>query len=133
MRECTVCHRILEINHQNFYKSKRSVNGFREQCRSCVSEYNRTRGWANHIRRKYGMVPEDYHRMFDEQDGRCLICEIETKEKLHIDHDHATGVIRGLLCTNCNRALGHGQDDPEILRKLADYVENRRSGTESVI
>ena len=49
----------------------------------------------------------------------------EGKGRFHIDHDHETGVIRGVLCQGCNLALGHIRDSPERLRKLAGYLEGR--------
>lgn len=59
----------------------------------------------------------------------CQVCGRTNKEvgrDLSIDHCHATLTIRGVLCNGCNSALGHAQDDPEILRALADYLENSR-------
>ena len=69
----------------------------------------------------YGITLEDYERMSAEQGGACLICDEKTK--LHIDHCHATGVVRGLLCSICNRALGHfekrGARMSEYLKKCS--------------
>lgn len=70
----------------------------------------------------------DYDRQYQVQQGRCLGCGIhqsELKTRLHSDHDHKTGVFRFLLCMNCNRAFGHAQDNPAILRKLADSLERK--------
>lgn len=54
--------------------------------------------------------------------GQCEVCEI-IGEMLYFDHDHKTGKFRGWLCGNCNRALGQAKDSPEVLRKLAIYLE----------
>lgn len=62
-----------------------------------------------HLLKKYGITMEEYNRMFDEQDGRCLIChkhQIELSRCLCVDHNHLTGKIRGLLCTSCNYLVG---------------------------
>lgn len=70
----------------------------------------------------------DYDRQYQVQQGRCYGCAIhqsELKSRLHADHDHKTGIFRFLLCMNCNRALGHAQDNPAILRKLADRLEEK--------
>ena len=67
--------------------------------------------------------------MLDEQDGKCKLCGDEGfimaehhVMKLVVDHNHTTGVIRGLLCHNCNRALGLTKENPETLKKMLDYV-----------
>lgn len=67
----------------------------------------------------------DYERMLKAQNGCCALCgrhESEFKQDLHMDHDHKTKRVRGLLCANCNRGLGCFQDDPEVLRKATEYV-----------
>jgi hypothetical protein len=69
----------------------------------------------------YGITVEEYYTMVEAQDGRCLTCDRETT--LVVDHDHASGVVRGLLCNNCNLALGHANDDPARLRRMAKYLE----------
>jgi Autographiviridae endonuclease VII len=61
--------------------------------------------------RKYGMSLRDYEEKFKRQDGRCAICsKEEIGRMLSVDHDHATGRVRGLLCTRCNLALGLIED-----------------------
>jgi hypothetical protein len=75
---------------------------------------------------KYGVTIRDYRRLFVAQGGRCGSCGGEqSPEKLILclDHCHATGKVRGLLCSNCNRAIGLMKDDPRILRAAADYLE----------
>lgn len=70
----------------------------------------------------------DYDRQYQIQQGKCAGCSLhqsELKNSLHADHDHETGIFRVLLCMNCNRALGHAQDNPTILRKLADLLEGK--------
>jgi hypothetical protein len=62
--------------------------------------------------------------MFEAQRGVCVICgEARPKERtLHVDHDHETGVIRGLLCFRCNQAIGSLQEDHDIFQAAADYL-----------
>lgn len=70
----------------------------------------------------------DYDRAYQIQQGKCAGCGLhqsELKHRLHTDHNHETGIFRFLLCMNCNRALGHAQDDPTILRRLADILEGK--------
>jgi uncharacterized protein (DUF927 family) len=79
--------------------------------------------------KKYGLTPEEYNRLRALQDGRCAICRRhETKGKsfdrlLAVDHCHATGVNRGLLCVNCNAILGHAQDSTAVLLAAIAYLE----------
>lgn len=73
------------------------------------------------------MTEADYERMFAEQEGRCAICRLPQRDhkhwqRLHIDHDHVTGRVRGLLCTHCNTALGKFADDPERLQRAIEYL-----------
>jgi len=78
-----------------------------------------------YLKRKYGMTLEDYERMFEGQNGVCAICgEARPDERtLHVDHDHETGVIRGLLCFRCNNALGDFREEYELFQRAADYLD----------
>lgn len=84
-----------------------------------------------YLMRNYGIDSARYTQMLDEQDHRCKICSGEGfvmnkehhKLKLVVDHCHSTGRVRGLLCHNCNRALGLLKDDVERILKAADYVK----------
>jgi hypothetical protein len=60
--------------------------------------------------------------MLEEQGGLCVICRVSPAQ--HVDHDHATGAVRALLCFNCNGGLGQFKDDPFLLRVAAFYVEH---------
>ena len=79
---------------------------------------------AGHLMRKYGMTIEQYDAMLETQGGGCFICSRPTREdiSLHVDHDHSTGKVRGILCFRCNNALADFGEDPDILRKAASYV-----------
>jgi hypothetical protein len=78
----------------------------------------------SHLKRKYGMTIEDYDRMLEAQGGGCAICGRPPREdiSLHVDHDHETGRIRGLLCFPCNNTLGDFKDDATRLYAAADYL-----------
>lgn len=74
----------------------------------------------------FGITIEQYAQMFAEQDGKCAICDTQSENLsrgLCIDHDHQTRVIRGLLCTCCNTALGKFRDNPELLRRAIQYLD----------
>jgi hypothetical protein len=74
--------------------------------------------------KKYKITVEEYEKRLKEQNGGCAICgTAPTKERrLCVDHDHETGVIRGLLCYSCNIALGHFQDSRSLLQRAVDYL-----------
>lgn len=82
------------------------------------------------LRTNFGITLEQYNEMFERQGGVCAICKKpetwlyrDKVRALAVDHDHETGRVRGLLCGNCNRAIGQMLDDPERLRRAADYLE----------
>jgi hypothetical protein len=117
-------------------KSKRFRDGHRE----AIAEYQR-RYFAeeidrrpDHVKkrrlrnqlRKYGLTPEQFAEMLEAQDGRCAICgdtQATTKKRFHVDHCHATGRVRGLLCSRCNPAIGLFKEDPDILNKAIAYLQ----------
>ncbi|MEZ0067481.1 hypothetical protein ABIA32_003494 [Streptacidiphilus sp. MAP12-20] len=73
------------------------------------------------------MTEADYDAMLKAQLGVCLICLICLSPKPeHVDHDHETGRVRGILCFACNAALGQMKDRPDALRRAADYLEGNR-------
>ncbi len=78
---------------------------------------------AGHLMRKFGITLEQYEEMLAEQDGGCAICGRKPgKISLHIDHDHETDRIRGLLCFRCNNALGDFGDNGDWLVAAANYL-----------
>lgn len=74
--------------------------------------------------RRYGLSPRDFERMLAEQSNRCAVCGDLMRPGLGttIDHDHVTGVVRGLLCPNCNAAEGHLKGSALRAEKLAAYM-----------
>jgi hypothetical protein len=73
--------------------------------------------------RSYGITVEEYDEMLESQGGGCYICGVgPVGRALDIDHDHRTGKVRGLLCSNHNRALGLLGDDPDLLLAAHTYL-----------
>jgi hypothetical protein len=72
-----------------------------------------------------GLEAEQYKQLLTEQNGVCAICRQKPNgdRNLAVDHCHQSGRIRGLLCAACNLSLGAMQDDPDALRRAADYAE----------
>lgn len=94
----------------------------KEQHRQMMKKVNQRRIFA-----RYDLTEEDVRAMLVAQEFRCKVCATSiSMETRHIDHDHRTKKVRGLLCGQCNVALGMAKDDPERLRKLAVYLESFR-------
>lgn len=88
-------------------------------------ENNSTKVRDSYLRRTYGISLADYDALFAAQGGGCAVCG-DAPEPLHVDHCHRTGKVRGLLCSPCNKALGHLNDNPKLLRRAAEYVEKNQ-------
>jgi len=85
------------------------------------------------LNREYKLTCDQYDKMLASQGGVCAVCKriCTAKSRLGVDHDHATGIIRGLLCGKCNSALGLLGDSAERVEALADYIrtyEVRKAG-----
>jgi hypothetical protein len=137
MKKCTKCQEVLPLTA--FSKHRRYKDGLRFRCKSCESqdakdkrqkdlatdyEGTREKERANNLKRMFDISIEYWKQKANAQDNKCAICSKEciTGKRLCVDHDHETGQIRDLLCTNCNQGLGKFQDDPQLLEKAADYL-----------
>lgn len=78
-----------------------------------------------HIKQRYGLSLDEYDAIFRRQYGRCSICK-RRGQKLYVDHNHATGEVRGLLCRLCNSGIGYLRDDVKLLRAAVEYLERVR-------
>jgi hypothetical protein len=80
------------------------------------------------LRRNFGITPDDYDKMLHDQGGGCAIChEPPRAMRLAVDHCHDSGSVRGLLCNLCNRGIGALKDDPTILARAIQYLEESKS------
>lgn len=127
-KECRTCG--VDRPYDEFPVRKDVPSGRNRQCKSCLNAYNRERrtklglNRAHSLKYKYGITEQEYDVMLTAQKGVCCVCSTPpTTKPLHVDHDHNTGRVRGLLCTNCNTGLGQFKDNPELLYKAADYLE----------
>lgn len=114
-RPCGRCDSTLR-----FERDKRCVRCHRQWRRDNEARYYRKYG--NALFRRLGMTPEKYVEMCEAQDWSCRICGEIPTNKLHVDHDHKTMRIRGLLCGACNVGLGHFQENPERLQSAIEYL-----------
>jgi len=109
--------------HASCITAKRSTpkRGFCKTCWASRSTYKlREKNWARSG--IIGFTIADYDRLLKEQDGKCAICEATQLQNFDVDHDHKTGVVRGLICRDCNFMLGKAKDDPIILSRAVEYL-----------
>lgn len=92
--------------------------------------YQRNRYSQAEVRREYrynrhfGITIAEYDRMLEEQGGVCVTCGSEPRSRrLHVDHCHDSGRVRGLLCGSCNRAIGLLCDDPARAMAVSEYLK----------
>jgi hypothetical protein len=86
---------------------------------------HRTEAKEYYIQKTYGLSPEEYEALLNANGRRCYICdkhESECAKGLHVDHNHITGKIRGVLCFSCNAAIGYLKESPELLDRAKAYI-----------
>ena len=134
MKTCSKCKENKDYSF--FVKSKAHKDGYHGVCKPCRNKQRKERGrpcdtpekirqW--NLKRWWGMSPCDYDEILKSQGGVCAICgnppSKKDKNVLHVDHDHKTGEIRGLLCSFCNVGLGHFKDDVNLLAEAISYLK----------
>jgi hypothetical protein len=102
----------------SFALNRASRDGRGSYCKTHTNERNR----ASHFVRTYGLTVNKVVVMTERQAGVCAICLRSLEGKPHVDHDHGSGEVRGLLCFNCNQGLGQFRDDVWSLRRAAEYL-----------
>lgn len=148
-RCCKACEQVKPIEKFGLTGGYTSGKYRKWTCKACMSKRARDAqkalGPKFHQRRRelrlfnrYGITLEDYRRTYDDQGGKCAVClkseeypDIEATEvnrTLVVDHSHTTGKARGLLCHSCNRAIGLLQDNPEFVRRAAEYLDRHLEG-----
>ena len=148
MKICTKCG--VEKKKSEFSTQRSRKGGLHSWCKSCMtiktSKYQKTpRGKEVHhrycssdkfkkvcriadLKRHYGITIDEYDRLFESQGGKCAICNTEDNggKRFYVDHNHNSGIVRGLLCINCNAALGHYKDSIEIHLNAIYYLNKYR-------
>ena len=122
---CTKCSAEKPADLQHFPSHNKKKNGFDSWCRECRSSYR-----SSINRGAFRSVISDAD-LIDMKTSvtSCVICG--SNEKLVVDHDHATGYVRGMLCGHCNRGLGHFRDDPMLLEFARVYLLSSNNDTEA--
>ena len=139
---CTVCKRPKGL--YAFYKDKQKKDGHRPRCKDCenpaLKDYILSpKGKESRLRarrkyaliKKYGITPEEYDVLLQQQEYKCAICgvaesvnTVTTIWPLCVDHCHETGKVRGLLCRACNVGIGSFGDSVEQLQKAIQYLRS---------
>lgn len=145
-KTCSKCRATKRASE--FYLDRSTGDGLRAYCKSCDrqnaetwrkenrrakldqqrrwSANNRDRLRAYDLKRNYGITQEEYDDLLTDQQSRCAICATPDpggKGRFHVDHDHETDIVRGLLCHSCNTGLGLFADDPDRLRSALVYLD----------
>lgn len=144
LKVCTKCNKSKSLD--SFHDNKNYKDGKMYICSLCRSEYKKSyyirtkeyqrvvskQYYHNHLRRaksyslktRLGITIEDKENLLIKQNYLCLGCNMKLDiNKSKVDHDHKTGIIRGILCTNCNIVLGHAHDNTKVLENLINYLK----------
>lgn len=143
-RECTKCGAVKPFAEFPLRSSGRPSSWCRPCTNGAIRDYSKTpvgavrkkaaqdlfneRNPDYQVTYRYGLAPGQYDEMVRAQDDRCAICRTPDAggRRWHVDHDHGTGKVRGLLCSSCNLGIGKMQDNPARLRAAAAYIEQHR-------
>ena len=140
-KECCVCN--VRKPFTEFFNYKNKSDGKSYRCKVCDDVARKKWSTDNpekahlsqrqrNLKCKFGVDLQWYEEQFKKQNYSCAICETKTNKTVgerqfwnfSVDHCHDSGKVRGILCNNCNRALGLFQDNPELLTKAAHYVNS---------
>ena len=144
-RECRVCGDNKNLL-ADFYLSRKDPtkkSSYAYECKDCTIkrtvQYNKDNSEtvrSQYLKRAYGMTFEEFENMLSEQNNCCAICGTNKPSKtrgrvkrFHVDHDHKTGKIRGLICKSCNIALGEVEDNIHILKSMIQYLESHEQAS----
>ena len=138
MKVCTKCKEEKPLDQ--FYLRKTRGDGTTQRRPRCIpcsnadtrayqqTEENREARRNLTLQKVYGITLEEYNLLLDYQGGGCAICGKKAtkalKRNMYVDHDHDTGEVRGILCTQCNSGIGLLGDSTERLDKAKEYLTN---------
>lgn len=145
---CYVCEKSKPLD--DFYKESRTIDGYQTRCKTCQrssaqisyaenkprvlsrnkKKYSSEARRERTLKESYGIDLKDYNNMLEDQEGKCGICggsdPKHTSGRFVVDHCHESGLVRGLLCGECNFMIGKSNDDIEILKKAITYLKNSK-------
>ena len=124
------------LNHKgeisNYYKKyyinhKNELSTYRKDYYYKHKEKEKVKMKKYRLKKQYELTISDFNNLLLAQNMRCAICnqplDLQNPNKVHIDHDHKTGKVRGVLCRDCNLAIGYLKDNPEYTKRATEYLE----------
>ena len=133
-RTCMTCD--VEKHITEFYMRDKKTGRRHSACKECDKarvkarhQENPERTRNNDLKRNYGITLQEHQEMYENQNGRCAICQKEGDgkwKKLCVDHDHETGKVRQLLCRRCNMVLGQVYDNISLLEEHIKYLQKHK-------
>jgi hypothetical protein len=114
-KRCAECREVKPLTE--FHKAPQQSGGYNCYCKICRRRQNR----EAHLKHTYGISVADFDRMVAEQGGLCACCR--EREPQHVDHDHLSGDIRGVVCFRCNSGIGQFSDRADLMRNAIVYLE----------
>lgn len=135
MKICTKCGELKTLSEYSHKRAKGRPPGLQPRCKVCAAQDTREWNIKNkasarnrYLLYKYGITEVQYLEMLAKQQNCCAICgtqfsDVWGADAPVVDHCHATGNVRGLLCNECNRGLGYFHDNPEALTNAASYIK----------
>ncbi len=132
MKLCPACGKKKPI--EEFARNRSRRSGYGSYCKPChnrIVKENREKHHGSNrsfwLKRRYGLDATEVEWMILQQGGKCAVCR--ERPAKHVDHDHRTKKVRGILCFNCNRGLGYFKDDIVLMCMAADYLERTTEDT----
>ncbi len=139
---CGICKQHKEVCHFYWRKSRKAWS---DSCKECASSKKKAERLKNpgvqrekNLVAKFDVNLDWYNKLLESQDNKCAVCGLDAKivicstgRAMSLDHDHATGQIRGILCPGCNVALGGIDDRLDLLAGLAKYLIKHRKATDA--
>jgi len=129
------CKKCRKVKYKAWYDANpekvRNIIERDKPYRKTYYSENKERYKLKYIERNYSISSEDYLEIKEKQGNKCAICGLDERtvrnKELAVDHCHTSNKVRGLLCSQCNRALGLFQDSTEILEKALNYLKNNNN------
>ena len=143
MKTCCRCRQVLSLD--SFCSDKSRKDKKHPECRLCQKkrsikyrsknkDFLNTNAMARHYLKKYGITQEEFLTKAKQQNNKCAICfidlsfdKINSLDKAVMDHDHASGKLRSVLCSGCNKALGLMKDNTDILNRSINYLKEHQN------
>lgn len=115
LKRCSRCRRWQP--QEDFHRNRAQADGLQNQCKACrrESQPEYKRKW------RYGLNPGEFESMLTSQGGTCAVCR--RRPGVQVDHDHATGRFRGILCDGCNGGLSAFYEREDLLITAIEYLE----------